>query len=146
MTVDGHVCWSGKLRDHIFLHTQETETRTRLYTIKAVPQWCTSSDKSPLSKNSTSSLNTVTNWGPSVQICESMGDIFHSDKYKTQALFFLFLFSSCLEVRGLLSHMPSPWYSALPWAHALQLPELQAKRNLSPYWVDYLRYFWQNTD
>lgn len=103
-------------RARIYYHTWnrgQTETRARLSTIKAAPQWCTSSSKIPLSKSSTTSRNSVTNQRPSIQICEPIGNIFRSNT-RPWTLFSSFCFPATLMSR-------SPWsfaltmYSALTW-------------------------------
>lgn len=45
------------------------------YQLKICPQWMTSSNKALLLKGSLPSPNSATKWGPSVLICEPMGDI-----------------------------------------------------------------------
>lgn len=73
--------WNRQLRDHMFNYiekTKWTESGMRRGAPKACSQCCPSSRKAPPSKCSIIS-NIVTNWGASIQICEPIGKISHSN-------------------------------------------------------------------
>lgn len=64
---------------HFYSYTRSKETEQevgpRLESIKTQPHWYTSTSRYPTTKGSITFPNSATNWGPSVQIQETMRDI-----------------------------------------------------------------------
>lgn len=79
----GKVTGAGRPGDHLSIHTQEAEreegSEVRLLTFKTHPQWqIYFPHKAPPREDSITSPKN-TNWGPSVQAHEPLGDISHSN-------------------------------------------------------------------